>query len=434
MSIYRYPADSSVAEVRFRYALQRAPVALLKAQEGGDPRKLAEIRHVIEQLGWQAVPLSDGGQQLLQVTGFNEAGEVAALLSSYGFAPASPLIVSEPGDQVHKNLNEWAEHHSLKTAGWLNLIGDVGLLVHGLQTGQPYEILGGALYTGGAGVLSRYANVTTEHQVKQVLAQTADSIQQQAGQLPEDAGLTRIAEAHRKGGLQRVEDFLYRYPAEVMLSAYTLGALAMLRSGMKKGDPWGIGYGVSSVGFKLASLMIPEKRKSDAPGAAPADAGPIGAAIDWVREKPLRLMGFGSLVTDTLLGMSAYRDFKQSKNQKGYIFKFITTGAYLAADLLMAVSNKHTENADGKFSPDEQARIEAMAAETIARQPKELQGPLVLKVSRLLGARPEMHGGVEGVSRNIDTQIAQIGRNPWAQRVAASQQVAAEMGAAPQLG
>ena len=420
MSIYRYPAASAVSEVRFRYAAQRAPVALLAAQAGGDPAKLAEIRQVIGQQGWQAVPMAENGRQVLQVTGFNDPGEVAALLSAYGFAPATPLVVPEPGDAIHKDLNQWAEHHSLKTAGWLNLIGDAGLLIHGLQTGQPYEILGGALYTGGAGVLSRYANVTTEHQVRQVLAQTADTIQQQAGQLPEDAGLTRIAEEHRKGGFQRIENFLYRYPAEVMLSAYTLGALAMLRSGIKKGDPWGIAYGVSSVGFKVASLMIPEKHKSETAGGpvtAPADTGPLGAMVNWIQEKPLRLMGFGSLVTDTLLGMSAYREFKGRASQKGAIFKFITTGTYLAADLLMAVSNKHTENADGKFSPDEQARIEAMAAETIAQQPKEIQGALVLKVSRLLGARPEMHGGVEGVSRNIDAQIAQIGQNPWASRV-----------------
>ncbi len=420
MSIYRYSAASAVSEVRFRYANQRAPVALLQAREGVDSEKLAEIRQMLGQQGWQAVPLNEGGKQLLQVTGFKDAGDVAAALSTYGFTAQAPLVVPEASDRLHKNINDWAEHHSLKTAGWLNLIGDVGLLLHGLHTQDPYDITAGVFYTGGAAVLSRYANVQTEHQVQQALVRTADAIREQTGKLPEEASLTRIAEDHQKGLIQKTEDFLYRFPAETMLSAYTLGALTMLAGGIKHQKKWDIAYGVSSVACKVGSLLIPEKHKADDPSVnAHADHGPIGQVMNWIQEKPLRVLGFGSIVTDTLLGISAYHDSKLPANKgKSYLFKFLTTGTYLAADLLMAVSNKHAENnVDGRFSPDEQARVEAMAAEAIAQEPKELRSALVLKVSRLLGHQPAMHGGVEGVSRNIGQQIAALEQNPWAARV-----------------
>jgi hypothetical protein len=421
MSIYRYPATSAVAQAQFRYANKRAPVAMLTAQDHVDYDQLSTIRRAMEAHGWQCVPAVVEGKNVLQVSGFKEEGELAALLATHGLADATPIIIPEPGDHPTKTISDWLEHTSLKAAGWLNLVGDIALLGAGIKSGREQEVTAGVLYTGGAAVLARYANVKTEHQVQRVLDRTAGFMQQQAAQLPEDTALSTIARDRKTGVIKNTEDFLYRYPAEVMLSAYTLGAFSMLRSGIKQGNPWGIAYGANSVALKAASLMIPEKGKMD-----PADkqgAGPVRSVINWVQEKPLRLFGFGSLVSDALLGMSALREYKLNPRQQGHMLKFITTGTYIAADMLIAVSNKHVENADGKFHPDEQRRIEAMAAETIARQPEPMRAGLVQQVAGFLSTQPEMRGSASDISDGIKEQVVQQAKNPWASHVVASQNV-----------
>jgi hypothetical protein len=409
-------------------------VALLAAREGVGNDQLQVIRQVLETRGWQCVPVNVDGRDQLQVTGFNTEQEMTQALVALHATPVTAEVLADPSDHHKKNLNNWAQHNSLKAGGWLNLVGDLTLLISGLHARDPYKIVAGGLYTGGAAVLSRYANVKTERQVNEVLRQTAEQMKQQAVELPPEAGLATILDDHKRGKIHKLEDFLYRYPADVMLSAYTMGAASMLAGGIHARDKLKIGYGVSSLSFKTASLLIPEKKKAEEGAQPPAAAdNPIQAVWNWVQEKPLRLMGFGSMVSDTLLGMSAVRDLRgelhkphelrfkeKGKGKLGLACDIITAGTYLSGDLLIAVSNKKTENADGKFSADEQRRITGMAAEAVAAQPAERREALAVQTASFLARRPEMTGNAAEIARAIKEQAMQQGQNPWAKRIVSS--------------
>lgn len=397
-----------MASVTFRYANDRPPVALIAAAQGVNQGQIITIRRAMEMQGWQAVPALADGKNILQVSGFKDEGQLAALLLTQHFASGKPRITPEPGDHPTLSVNEWLEDNSIRAGGVLNLIGDGGLMVSGLMAGRSQEAVAGMLYTGGALVSARYGNVRTEYHVRQVQAELAEYLKEQAGTLPEDCGLYSILRDYRSGGIQRAEDFLYRYPSQTMLGAYTLGALSMLQSGLRHGKPWDVAYGVNSVASKVGSLLIPEKPKDE-----PSKGGLIG----WLQEKPLRLFGYGSLISDVLLGMSALHEYRFNPKQKSYIFKFLTTGTYIMSDLMFAISNKNAANAGGKFDVTEQRSIEALAAETIARQPKAMQSPLANQVAGFLSLRPEINGTAQEIAASIIAQAQAVEQNPWTCRV-----------------
>ena len=416
MSIYRFSSPSAISEARFSYAGDRPPVALLAAGVAVNENQLSEVRRAIESAGWKCVPVEVNGQEMLLVDGFKEVGQFTAFLLDRGFVQGDQNITAEPSDHVVCTTQDIIKANSLKVAGVLNLIGDAALLGSGVASGRSQEITAGALYTAGAGVLARYGNVKTEHHVREVSERVGHFLQKQAVELPENCGLSSILKDKRDGVIHNTEKFLYRYPTEVMLSAYTLGAASMLKSGIRQGDPWGIAYGVNSVAVKAASLLIPEKHMSAKEKELAKQHGPMAKLVDWIQEKPLRVIGYGSMISDVLLGLSAMREFKADPKQRSYIFKFITTGTYIMADLMMAISNKKHVNADGKFDAEEQRRIEALAAEAIARQPKTQQQALANQVAGFLATQPEMKGSAADISLAIMVQVVHMERNPWASR------------------
>jgi hypothetical protein len=408
VSIYIFSPGAPVKEVAFRYADDRPPVALITAAQGVEEDQLSTVRRAMEFQGWTAVPAEAGGKHVLQVSGFKDEGQLAALLLAQHFAKGTPLIQAEPGDHSTRTYDGWLQDNSLKGAGWLNLIGDVALLGSGIKGRKGYETVAGGLYTAGALNLVQYGNLQTDRQLRLLLEDTGEFMKEQAARLPEECGLFSILKDRKEGKLDNAEQFLYRYPAQATLSAYTLGAAAMLASGLKQRDWWGVGYGVNSVGLKLASLMIPEKKKE----AVEKPHGILGEVKEWIQEKPLRVFGYGSLVTEALLGMSAYREYKADPHQKSYIFKFITTGTYAMADILMAISNKDRGKV-GAFDAQEKLGIEALTAEVIAAQPKDMQKPLIDRASTFLAMHPEMNAEAPEIAAAITRQVAEMEKNPW---------------------
>lgn len=403
-------------DITFRHANDRPPVALIGAAPSADADQLSTIRRALEAEGWQTVPASIDGRQMLQVNGFKDEGELASMLMTRQFARGTPTVQDEPGDHPTRTAKEWLEDNSLKTGGVLNLLGDAALLFSGLKSGRSKEAYAGGLYTAGALVAAQYGNVKTEYHVHQVSERMAEYLRDQAAVLPEDCGLYSILKDKRDGVLKNGEDFLYRYPSQTTLGVYTLGALAMLQSGMKHKKGWDMAYGANSVATKVASILVPEKgaaELTEGERQEKAKHGPVGKVIDWVHEKPLRIFGYGSMVSDALLGMSAYREYRADPRQKSYIFKFLTTGTYLLADLMFAISSKNPAGTDDKFDAEEQRRVEALAAEAIAGQPRAMQQPLANQVAAFLSTQPELNGRGAEIAVSIMHQVDEAQHNPW---------------------
>ncbi len=425
MVVYRFSDASLIREAAVHYNHDRPPVAFLTARPSAPADKIAEIRKAIEEYGWQCVPANVDGRDVLQVSGFNTREECTTFLAERGFISGTPDITGETDEKQERTLRERARdffgHYSLPLAGVLNLIGDAGFLGSGIRTKDPYKIAGGTLYTSGGLNLTLFGrHEKSEQRLQKVSQRTADFIQNITMGKSGDAGAD-TNNTHTAGNL------LKYHAAQNTLAAYTAGAGAMLASGIRKynagGGAAGLFYGLSSVITKLASFLIPEKARE--PGDENGEnkdsgkkTGIIGSAVNWVREKPLRIFGYGSMVTDSLLAWDTYQTYKRDPKTKNYLWNAVTAVTYLMADVMAAISSKDSSSVNGKFNDDEQRRVEAIAAETIARQPVEQQGKLADKVSEFLGAQPEMRGKPSDISASIQSQAKHMKDNAWAARVA----------------
>jgi hypothetical protein len=86
----------------------------------------------------------------------------------------------------------------------------------------------------------------------------------------------------------------------------------------------------------------------------------------------------------------------------------------MASDFLAAISSKNKE--PSKLSVDEQRSVVALAAETIALQPKEKQDTLASEIAGYLEAQPEMSSKGK-LGELIRKQMKNMENSPWAMRL-----------------
>lgn len=423
MSVYRYSGASVITEARFRYVSDRPAVALLSARQGASAMQLSVIRRALESAGLQCVPAFAEEHEVLQVIGFKDAEQLNALLVAQRFVEGTPQITAETNDLQQTRFKSWLQRYSLKAVGWLNIVGDIGLLATGLATKKTdpvrkYLMTAGGLYTVGAVVPALFGEVKPEDQTNETVGAVADAFKAQSINVPQDSSLYRAYQATQAAG-HKPQGFLQRHAAQVMLGFYALGAAVMLRKGLKpdalgKRDPALIAYGANSFALKTLAFVLPEKSNARTNEKTDQERGPISKAYHWFIDKPLRLFGVGSFVSDIFLAWYTWTKQKTSP------FMWLTTGTYLAADVLATVSSKNSSNAIGPSTGDHQRRIAAMVAETIVRQPEAVREGLVRNVAEKLARQSDMGGDAEKIRKDITEQLSHMAGNPWSQRLAAS--------------
>jgi hypothetical protein len=416
--------------------VDREPSALLAAGTNASREKIQSLRKILESDGMLCIPVSHEGQNLLHVTGFKTPEEVLSLIRENGFVSGEPDVTNEVVSTQEKNTNpSFLKRYSLKLAGVLNMIGDVGLLSKGLTGGGAFTAAAGGFYTMGGANLAIFGNAKPMH--SPVMDRVATFIGSKIENPSLHPGLSELMKGNASIK-SKLNNNLKKHTADITLAAYSVGAATMLAQGIKEfreeriklaskqidssqTQGWSlIGYGISSLTFKLLSLIIPEKSPDD----ALANDEPRGVArrcVDWVREKPMRLFGYGSLITDTMLAIRAYQEFKANKAlpadiqaKKNYLWTALTAVTYMASDFLAAISSKNKE--PSKLSVDEQRSVVALAAETIALQPKEKQDTLASEIAGYLEAQPEMSSKGK-LGELIRKQMKNMENSPWAMRL-----------------
>ncbi len=426
MGVYVYSLSNYVKAIEFRYKENHQPIALLHARDNIAPGQALTLRGILAANNMQFAAVVVDGEPMLQVSGFKDSDDFLGVLKKHEIIQDEPQISHTKSPRPEREtlggkIKNMLRRSSLKLAGWLNLIGDLGFLASGVKDNDRVKTTGGALYTLGAANLARYGNIEDGHELKTVSENIATIIHNEAGGIAEESSLSNSLRNKRGGMVAKVDDFLYENPSDVTLLSYTAGAAAMLVSGVKKmlnGEGWAAaGYGITSLSLKITSLLIPEKIKNQGDVEADTEKAPAGNPlsrfIDWIREKPLRLFGYGSFATDTLLGLDAYQQYRRNPKGSGHIYTAITTCSYLLADIMVAISSKNKSNVTGKFSRDEQRGIEALAAEAITPLAREKQEVVITKIASYLGKHKGSTRNAEQISGSIRQQLTANEKNPW---------------------
>ncbi len=305
---------------------------------------------------------------------------------------------SETVSNVSDSASSILSQHSLRMAGLLNLIGDVAMLAEGLGIGgekkeiQPLMVAMGALYTLGGLNLALFGSPDANRAQHELSHRIADFIDQETGELPPASKLAKLCgEPH--GMLEQCKNALASDPVQNTMALYTAGAAVALARGIGKyresdrqpDDLWKVGYGATSLSLKLASYLIPEESKNA------TDEKPSNV-IEWVKEKPLRLFGYGSFIPDGLLIRDTWEDMKNTPDltstQKSIMG--VKALSYPIADLLMAVSHKSSENNAALLNEDQQREVAALVEDAVASHSMIDKQALRAQIEGFLAEQPEL--------------------------------------------
>ncbi|MFO1243342.1 MAG: hypothetical protein U1E36_09160 [Rickettsiales bacterium] len=346
-------------------------------------------------------------------------------------APPEEQQNSLPSD----TQNPTGEKNSLRIAGTLNAIGDIGLLADGFKsTSVPFK-LAGWFYTAGAAAAVLFGTTSKDRQVRDLTERAAEFVQARNENKDADVESAEILKHRNNGLFANAARAMRRYSGQIMLGFYTLGAGAMLTHGIEgyKADKAAgknlleargtIAYGIASLTVKALSFLVTE-RSEEAKISPDTPKGILG----WLQDKPMRIFGYGSLVTDSLMGLRTYGKYKKSRHEaagahmpqatgwqafkSGYGWSALTTGSYLLSDVIITSANKDAANAVGKLHNGEQEKIENMMAETIARQPVEKQEKLSAEAAEFLEKECMVCGPTENLRSSLLSKVKELAQKP----------------------
>jgi hypothetical protein len=288
--------------------------------------------------------------------------------------------------------------HSLRLAGLLNLVGDVAMLAEGLGVGgvqqeiQPFKVATGALYTLGGANLVLFGSPDANRATHELSHRIADFIQRETGELPAASQLAHICAAPHSA-LEQCKNALAKEPVQNTMALYTLGAATALADGVSKYNSsddahkdWKkLGYGASSLSLKLATYLIPETNAKE------PEEHPTGI-IGWMKQKPLRLFGYGSFIADGFMINDTIQDIKDKPDltdmQKGIMIT--KSASYMIADLLMAISHKSSENNVAVLNDAQQTEIMQLVDDAIANHSITDKAALRSQIEQFLEEQPEL--------------------------------------------
>jgi hypothetical protein len=176
-----------------------------------------------------------------------------------------------------------------------------------------------------------------------------------------------------------------------------------------------VGLGALTTGSAAISIFVNEKKRD--PDEPPAKG--LGRVWDWVQEKPLRVAGYGYMLSTLCHAAStvvAYKEAKRvgdTKRLSSVPMRAMFVGAALISELLVAISSKgHGEG----IRTDESVKdsVYAMAGELIVKEPPDQRDFHIQHIARFLQQPTVLAESYEEVEKELRKQVALQEQNPWA--------------------
>lgn len=304
-----------------------------------------------------------------------------------------------------RSLQDSLRASSVRAAGYAYLLGDASLFASGYMSGRGKEAATGLLWGAGGLVCAKYGNPDAEAQLKRLSRRLGTYLEKQGVEIPANPDTEMLA---KPGGMiDRAEEFMYKYPSQILNTGYALGAVSLMRSGVQHKKGWDTASGALVLGGALAGLLIRE----DNPATTAIDEGePEGMhqkAIHWAKEKPLRIPAIAYTLNDGTLTMSAIKEMRSNPAQKSYLFKFFTVASYLFGNAMLYLSSKENTSTGAAAVPMD--KLADASAKVIAAQHPELQEALIDHVSVFLSQQPEVKMKADAISNLL---YAKLGQTP----------------------
>lgn len=459
MSIYKYSQSKVIDEVAFITSENGACRGYLHATDQVDPKTLQTIAHSLQEKGWNAIPCTLNNIPVLEVRGIKNASELIGYLEKNGWVSGKSVFKADRKEK--EGALDWLKKRTLQAAGMSFIVADTGFVYYGVHEKRWEDVAAGFAYMAGSATMAVFghsdqSNIEIRKQARKLLGYAKDYDLKID---PEDA-ITSISAAKNKNG---VIELFKEYPAEIGNTVTGIAGLMIALSAaksrvFKKFDPEKVGHETIENNRKEGILLKPEDAKLTPKelgektirkkrfagrmdmglGTSTLIAGMTGAwlpekvkdedepkshgiksILDWIQEKPLRVAGYGYMISTLCHAVSTaveYKDAKLTRDEKsrkaipGRIGFILFT---MIGEILLAISSKgHGEGVKVDKSTDQS--IISLAAGLIVRQPESMQEPLIEKLSKFLGRADVLAIKDSDATSQLRTQVEAMRKNPWA--------------------
>ncbi len=435
MTSYSYPHPSAIEKIILKQAPNGTPRAYLCAAENASIEDLQSIATTLSEQGYFAIHSVCDGRAALEVRGYLWERDIPKLMEERGWAQGEPAIVKDA--ETKKSIIQTIRDKSLTGVSLSFLAADVSYATYGYRSARPEDMLAGISYGLGSasmGLLGTDAQAMKEirHHAKKLATYAKDHHLD----LSRNTTLPVITEGNKRSTFQGVLDTLQSYPGEIGNSFTSLAGTLIAYSAWKyrvgpnikrgiatlshadkvahSSGKKDIGLGLMTLTSGLIGALVKEKRHD--PDAPPATG--LNAVWEWVQEKPLRVAGFGYMISTLCHTLSTIQEHNHAKmiGDKETLSTVKFRAGFIAftliGELLMLISSKgHGEGVKSDPSTDES--VISIAAEMIAQQRPSDQAALIDNIGSFLG-RPDVLGGKdEEVKQKLAAQVEAMQRNPW---------------------
>lgn len=296
-------------------------------------------------------------------------------------APEQPLH----DDTQPASLWEDLRRASLSYSGYSYIVGDLLLAVHGVLNKRPDRALTGLSWTVGGLATALYGHSPPEQRLRTAAYDMADHFRAQDVEIPANSHIQQLYLAHRQRFGTQVEQFLYRYPSQILNTVYLGGGILLMRSGIRQATPdkWEFAAGALSVAGAAAGLLLPESTKEP---DKPSNTTPL--TPQWFLEKPLRLTAGLYGLNNIAMLKSAILERSNGHPMRNFALKLGVTGTYILGDGLLSLSSKHSDNETLTRAATDQ--LLTMAAEIIRPLPLERHDAIIDELSIFLARHPDI--------------------------------------------
>lgn len=306
----------------------------------------------------------------------------------------------ENGAQKSSAKNKLHEE-SLRAAGLSFLVADTSLIASGIMAGEGKMSTAGIFGLTAGLVGTRYGHPKAERQMEVLEQGLAAHLKKEGYTIPEDVSDKFLTQ---KGGLfDRVENFLYKHPSEVMNIFYGLIGVQFSRTGLQKHDRQLTFAGTMLMSGALGGILIKEKKRD--PNHPPE--GPLKQFWSWIQEKPLRLTGTLFNINQVFLGLSALNDRRNHPENKSYRFRLLAVAAFTFGNIMMMITNK-TRTGHRKIDMGSMNVLADTSARIIAAQPQEVQDALLHDISGYLATQPNVGMNREQIGTMLNERLAKV--------------------------
>lgn len=433
MTLYVYPDGSPIDQLAVITTEKGGKRAYIRAQAEAEPATLQDIKNDLAGQGWQCIPVTYHGKPALEVRDFRDENKLCERMSAKQWAKGEPKRLPTPEEEYSRA--DWIKKRSLQASGIFYTGGDLSFLMYGLKEARWEDAAAALAYGAGTWSLVGFGrNDQSDIQIKDLSRRMVNYMQKHEMTLPKNCSLLQIANDHEKGLLGKTEDVFRRFPSEmfcaftalagcfVAASAFRHKAMGKPRIGadateirkMRQEGWLDVGLGTTTTVSSIVGGAITEKKRD--PDEPPAKG--LGQVWEWVQEKPLRVTGYGLMVStlfhaaSTVLALKEAHRTGDAKRKASVPFRAAFVASNLIAEFLMAISSKgHGEGVRNDESVEKS--MVAIAAELIAKEPPKMHEELIAHMTRFLGAPNVLGGRNDEIEMDLRHELARTLKNPW---------------------